>query len=117
MSLYILTQIFVQVNYCKIKTNNNNINKTDLFRLCDHPPKLSACIFLYPKTHAAIFLHNALLCNDTCSVTGGCITYCGGGSSKIRKKGNCFLFLPDNILLSFCEQTAHKFKTRFHAKK
>ena len=41
----------------------------DLFRLC--PPSLVGAYYLQPPDARAIFLHNDLLCNDTCSVTGG----------------------------------------------
>ena len=55
----------------------------DLFRLCP-PPQLSGCILFAPPDARAIFLHNDLLCNDTCSVTGGSITYWGAQTEKIR---------------------------------
>ena len=55
----------------------------DLFRLC--PPSLVGAYYLQPPDARAIFLHNDLLCNDTCSVTGGSITYWGGTKTeKIR---------------------------------
>ena len=46
--------------------------------------RLVGVYFLYsPKTHMPYFLHDAMLCNDTCSVTrrggGGGITLDGGG--------------------------------------
>ena len=52
----------------------------DLFRLC--PPSLVGAYYLQPPDARAIFLHNDLLCNDTCSVTGGSITYWGGTNGK-----------------------------------
>ena len=52
----------------------------DLFRLCP-PPSLVGAYYLQPPDARAIFLHNDLLCNDTCSVTGGSITYWGGGTN------------------------------------
>ena len=42
----------------------------DLFRLCP-PPSLVGAYYLQPPDARAIFLHNDLLCNDMCSVTGG----------------------------------------------
>ena len=47
----------------------------ELFRLC--PPSLVGAYYLQPPDARAIFLHNDLLCNDTCSVTGG-----GGGGER-----------------------------------
>ena len=44
------------------------------------PPSLVGAYYLQPPDARAIFLHNDLLCNDTCSVTGGSITYWGGGA-------------------------------------
>ena len=41
--------------------------------------------YLQPPDARAIFLHNDLLCNDTCSVTGGSITYWGGTNGKDPK--------------------------------
>ena len=55
--------------------------KLDLFRLCP-PPSLVGAYYLQPPDPRAIFLHNDLLCNDTCSVTGGSITYWGGTNGK-----------------------------------
>ena len=56
----------------------------DLFRLC--PPSLVGAYYLQPPDARAIFLHTDLLCNDTCSVTGGSITYWGGGHKRKRSK-------------------------------
>ena len=41
------------------------------------PPHVSGCVLFAPPDARAIFLHNDLLCNDTCNVTAGCITYWG----------------------------------------
>ena len=38
--------------------------------------------YLHPPDARTIFLHNDLLCNGTCSVTGGRITYWGGTNGK-----------------------------------
>ena len=43
------------------------------------PPHLSGRILFAPPDARAIFLHKDLLCNETCSVIGGCITHWGGG--------------------------------------
>ena len=61
----------------------------DLFRLC--PPSLVGAYYLQPPDARAIFLHNDLLCNDTCSVTGGSITYWGGTNGKDPRiqRSNC----------------------------
>ena len=65
------------------------------------PPSLLGAYYLQPPGAGAIFLHNDLICNDTCSVTGGSITYWGGGGAQTEKiliiisgcmstaKGNC----------------------------
>ena len=46
------------------------IGKTNrIFSVC--APQLSGRILFAPPDARAIFLHNDLLCNDTCSVTGG----------------------------------------------
>ena len=47
------------------------------------PPQLSGCILFAPPTpdERAIFLHTYLPCNNTCSVTGGGITYWGEGTN------------------------------------
>ena len=55
---------------------------TDLFRLC--PPSLVGAYYLQPPDTRAIFLHSNLLCNGTCSVTGGRITYWGAQTEKIQ---------------------------------
>ena len=49
------------------------------------PPSLVGAYYLQPPDARAIFLHNDLLCNDTCSVTGGSITYWGGGGGTNGK--------------------------------
>ena len=46
------------------------------------PASLVGAYYLHPSGARAIFLHNDLLCNDTCSVTGGNITYWGGTNGK-----------------------------------
>ena len=33
-------------------------------------PQLSGCLLFAPTDARALFLHNVLLCNDTCSATG-----------------------------------------------
>ena len=45
------------------------------------PPSLVGAYYLQPPDARAIFLHSNLLCNGTCSVTGGRITYWGGGTN------------------------------------
>ena len=46
------------------------------------PPSLVGAYYSQPPDARAIFLHNDFLCNDTCSVTGGSITYWGGGHER-----------------------------------
>ena len=62
----------------------------DLFRLC--PPSLVGAYYLQPPDARAIFLHNDSLCNDTCSVTGGSITYWGGTNGKDPRFLDVILF-------------------------
>ena len=49
------------------------------------PPSLVSAYYLQPTDARAIFLHNELLCNDTCSVTRGSITYWWGTNGKDPK--------------------------------
>ena len=49
------------------------------------PPSLVGAYYLHPPDARAIFLHNDLLCNGTCSVTGGRITYWGRGGGTNGK--------------------------------
>ena len=60
--------------------------KWDLFRLCP-PPAYWANIICTPPDARAIFLHNGLLSDDTCSVTGGGgrIIHWGGTNGKDPK--------------------------------
>ena len=56
----------------------------DLFRLCP-PPSLVGAFYLHTPDARAIFLYNDLLCNGTCSVTGGGGAHnvlVGGGSTN-----------------------------------
>ena len=50
-------------------------------------PPLSGCILFSPPNARAIFLHNYLLCNDTCSVNGGA-KRTGGTNGKDARKHN-----------------------------
>ena len=59
------------------------------------PPSLVGAYYLPPPPDArAIFLHNDLFCNDTCSVTGGGgrITYWGAQTEKIPQFNEIFCF-------------------------
>ena len=56
----------------------------DLLRLCP-PPSLVDAYYLYPLDTGITFLHNDLLCNVTCSVTGGCIMFWGLGEHKRKR--------------------------------
>ena len=47
------------------------------------PASLEGAFNLRPPDARAIFLHNNSLCNDTCSVSGGRITYLGAQTEKI----------------------------------
>ena len=55
-----------------------------LFSVCPPPPppSLVGAYYLHPPDPRAIFLNNDLLCNGSCSVTGGRITYWGGTKGK-----------------------------------
>ena len=49
------------------------------------PPSLVGTYYLHPQDARAIFLHQDLLCNGTCSATGGRRTYWGGTNRKDPK--------------------------------
>ena len=51
-----------------------------IFSVC--APQLSGRILFALRDARAIFLHTDLLCNGTYSVTGGRITYWGGGDTN-----------------------------------
>ena len=57
------------------------------------PPSLVGVYYLHPLDAGAIFLNNDLLCNGTCSVTGGLITYWGG-----HKRKRSVILVPFEIL-------------------
>ena len=58
----------------------------DPFRLCT--PSFVGAKFLHPSDAHTIFLHNDLLCNSTCSLIRGSITYWG----QERKRSTNFCF-------------------------
>ena len=63
----------------KIQNSLHSINENwDLFRL--FPPSLVGAYYVQLQTHVPYF-NNDLLCNDTCSVTGGV----GAQTKEIRK--------------------------------
>ena len=57
--------------------------KSGIFSVCAPPPPAHwVHIICTPRPdERAIFLHDDLLCNGTCSVTGGSITYWGGAQT------------------------------------
>ena len=69
-----------------------------IFSVC--APSLVGAYYLQPPDARAIFLQNDLLCNSTCSVTGGRITYWGVTTGKdARKKSDTFdIFVKKNLL-------------------
>ena len=48
------------------------------------PPSIVGAYYLQPPDARAIFLHDDLLCNDTCSATGGSITNWGAQTETIH---------------------------------
>ena len=84
------------IAYCLEKSASKNtrntsphaplITKKDLFRLCPPPQISGRILFAPPKCTCHIFLRNDLLCNGTCSVTGGRITYPGHKRKRSTKK-------------------------------
>ena len=71
-----------------IETGNLH-EKTDLFRSCPPPPpSLVGAYYLHPRRTYHIFLHNNLLCSDTCSVSGGAKNVLGGTNGKDPKTYN-----------------------------
>ena len=77
------------------KTEENEIKNWDLFRL--FPPSLVGAYYLQPPDARAIFLHNDLLCNGTCSVTGGEHNVLGGTNGKDPRIVTMLIIM--NILL------------------
>ena len=74
--------------------------KNRIFSVCaPPPPSLVGAYYLQPPDARAIFLHNDLLCNDTCSVTGGSITYWGGTNGKDPKN----LTVISAVFLTLCD--------------
>ena len=58
--------------------------------------------YLQPPDARAIILHHDLLCNDTCSVSGGGgITYWGGTNGKDPKKLNSLISNENNERTNF----------------
>ena len=77
--------------WLKINAENVARDKIWIFSVCaPPPPSLVGAYYLQPPDARAIFLHNDLLCNDTCSVTGGSITYWGGGGGTNGKDPKIF---------------------------
>ena len=83
--------------YCVCFHHDNN--KFGIFSVCapPPPPSLVGAYYLQPPDARAIFLHNDLLCKDTCSVTGGSITYWG---NKKKISQICLLELHTNYQCS-----------------
>ena len=66
---------------------HDTIRYTNFFRIfsvCAPPPSLVSAYYLQPPYSLAIFLHD-LLCNYTCSITGGRKMYLGGGGGTNGK--------------------------------
>ena len=60
---------------------------TGSFPFVPPPPPLLSGFLLFALADArTIFLHNDLTCNDTRSVSGGCITFWGGGGGTNNGK-------------------------------
>ena len=85
-------KLYISHNFVCFNRLVQLLTVSDLFRLPSSPPppQLSGCIvFATPRPDArAIFLHNDLLCNGTCSVTGGGgvhNVYGGGGGGGVHK--------------------------------
>ena len=51
------------------------------------------------------FLHNGLLCNSTCSLTGGRIAYWGTQTEKIQKNFLCLRYMQQFFLNRYYFQT------------
>ena len=57
-----------------------------IFSVCaPPPPSLVGAYYWHSPDARAMFLRCHLLCNDTRSVAGGCITYWGRGGGTSRK--------------------------------
>ena len=83
---------------------------------CAPPPSLVGTYYLKPPDARAIFLHNDLLCNGTCSVTrggggggGGGKTYWGGGAQTEK-----ILFLVNFVFQNKVKNTNLNPRTLLH---
>ena len=63
----------------QVQTSPKRSNVGDLFRLC---PQLSGGMLFAPPDARALFLRSDLLCNCTCSETGGGDNVMGGTNGK-----------------------------------
>ena len=62
------------------------------------PPSLVGAYYLHPPDARVITLHNDLLCKDMCSVTGGRITYWGGGGGTNGKDPNDHIISIESLI-------------------
>ena len=64
---------YLLINFFLISlSEQKGLMKSGIFSVCaPPPPSLVRAYYLHPPDARAIFLHSDLLCNGTCSVTGG----------------------------------------------
>ena len=78
-----------------VKPNQRSTIASRIFSVCaPPPPSLVGAYYLHPPDARAIFLHSNVLCNGTCSVTGGRITYWGGGAQTEKIQEEYHSFVP-----------------------
>ena len=81
---YVLSRDYIRLKFCQVLALNLTIF-ANFGSFPFVPPSLVGAYYLHPPDPRALFLHNDLLCNDTCSVTGGRKTCWGGGGGRNGK--------------------------------
>ena len=92
--ILLIVTVFFYSESIKLKTEFGEI-----FSVCDSFPSLVGAFYLDPFPDArATFLHNDLLCNDTCSVNGGAQRTAGGTNGK---DPNSHLFCCEYLYITY----------------
>ena len=108
---YLALNFSVDLTYLALKNSDHFGNSNfGSFPFVPPPPSLVGAYYLQPPDARAIILHNDLLSNDACSVTGGSKTYWGGTngkdpkfSSKLKKKLNFSQYFSHDKCVEYVE--------------